>query len=236
MARGVPERDSASKPMALPRAKEEPAFRWNVKDERGLTIDDYARVTEELAEEAIDAFEVNVSCPNLERGGLAIGTDPDQVAAVTRAVVAQAGARPVIVKLTPNVTSIVDGARAAASAGASAVTVANTFVGMAVDLHARRAVLGNGTGGVSGPGIKPLVLRLVWEAARAVDVPVIASGGICSVTDALEYLLVGATAIQIGTVTFARPATMGEIVDQLPERLRAIGCHDIAQLIGSVLQ
>ena len=202
----------------------------------GLAIDDYFRVVEDLAGDPIDAFEVNVSCPNLERGGVAIGADPAQVDEVTCGVVARAGGRPVIVKLTPNLASIVTVAAAAQRAGASAVTVANTFVGLAVDVHNRCLTLGNGTGGVSGPGVKPLVLRLVWQAAKAVDVPVIASGGVCDVTDALEYLLVGASAVQVGTVTFSRPGTMTEIIDQLPARLQELGCRSVTELVGSVRQ
>lgn len=201
----------------------------------GLTVDEYWQVTEELAaaDLAIDAYEVNVSCPNLEHGGLAIGTE----AATVERVVAGIAARtrvPLIVKLTPSVTSIGDIARAAEYAGATAVTVCNTFPGMAVDIQTRTTVLGNGVGGLSGPAVKPLALRLVWQAASAVDIPVVGCGGITTATDVVEFLLAGASAVQVGTATFTRPYTMVEIVRGL-ERLRAeLGVTRLAELVGGL--
>lgn len=200
----------------------------------GLRERDYCEIADDLADASFAAFEVNVSCPNLEHGGMSIGTDPDQVHRVVHAVVERARGRPVIAKLTPNVTSIVDIALSAQAAGADALTVANTFVGLAVDLQRRRPVLGKGTGGLSGPAIKPLALRLVWETARTVSIPVIGCGGICTATDAAEFLMAGATAVQVGTATFAHPRAMIRIVDELPEQLSRLGFTRPADLVGSL--
>jgi dihydroorotate dehydrogenase (NAD+) catalytic subunit len=185
----------------------------------GLSVSDYFDVTDALSDEAIDAFEVNVSCPNLGHGGLELGSSPATVEQITRGVVARAVGRPVIVKLTPNVASVPDLGRAAEAAGADAVTVANTLVGMVLQRDTRKPVLGNNTGGVSGFIVRPIVLRMVWQTAAAVSIPVVASGGITSVDDVLDYLAVGATAVQVGTATFARPSTMVEIVAALPDRV-----------------
>ena len=199
----------------------------------GLRVEEYWQITEELHDEAVDAFEVNVSCPNLERGGLTIGANPDQVGEVVAGVRARTD-RPVLVKLTPNVTSVVEAARVAESVGATALTVANTFLGLAVDLRARRPVLGNAMGGLSGPAVKPLALRLVWEASRAVSVPVIGCGGISSATDAVEFLLAGASAVQVGTATFARPDTMAEMVEELPAALGLAGASSVHEVVGQL--
>jgi dihydroorotate dehydrogenase (NAD+) catalytic subunit len=200
----------------------------------GLAVRDYFSITEGLSAASFAAFEVNVSCPNLERGGVSIGADPEQVGRVTRGVVDRAGGRPVIVKLTPNVASVEETAQAAEEAGAVAVTVANTFVGLAVDLRRRRPVLGNGTGGLSGRGIKPLVLRLVWQASRAVRIPVIGCGGIATTEDVAEFLIAGASAVQVGTATFSRPTTMPRMIDELPAQLAELGCRRVTDLVGSL--
>lgn len=199
----------------------------------GLALDEYWTIAEELAEVPYAALEVNVSCPNLEHGGLEVGSDPRQVEEVVRGVV-QRTHRPVIAKLTPNVTRIEDIARAAEAGGAVAVTVANTFVGMAIDLTRRRPVLGNITGGLSGPAIKPLALRLVWQVASAVKVPVIGCGGIATATDALEFIVAGASAVQVGTANFTRPDSMIRILDDLPVLIRALGSHDVVDLVGTL--
>ena len=188
----------------------------------GLSINDYLSVTEELADEALDAFEVNVSCPNLGHDGLEIGSSPQMIDKVTSGVVARAAGRPVIVKLTPNVPSVPALAQAAESSGADAVTVANTLVGMALERDSREPVLGHRTGGVSGPIVRPVVLRMVWQSTQVVGIPVIASGGVCTVDDVLDYLQVGATAVQVGTATFARPSTMLDILDELPARIASV--------------
>ena len=202
----------------------------------GLSPPEYWDVTTALGGQPVAAIEVNVSCPNLERGGLEIGADPDQLA-VTIAGVVERTDRPVIAKLTPNVGSIGEIAIAAVEAGASALTVANTIVGMSVEVGPRRPVLGNRIGGLSGPAIKPVALRLVWETIRAlpVPVPVIGCGGIRTVNDVLEFLLVGATAVQVGTATFAQPDAMNRIIRELPAaigRLDATSVHDLIGAIG----
>lgn len=199
----------------------------------GLDPDEYWTVTEELADVPYAALEVNVSCPNLEQSGLELGADPQQVERVIRGVVERTN-RPVIAKLTPNVTRIDDIARAAEAGGAVALTVANTFVGMAIDLPHRRPVLGNIIGGLSGPAIKPLTLRLVWQVARAIRIPVIGCGGIATARDALEFLVAGATAVQIGTATFTRPDSMIRILDDLPGLLHDLGADSVEDVIGTL--
>ncbi|WP_416955714.1 dihydroorotate dehydrogenase [Streptomyces sp. Agncl-13] len=200
----------------------------------GLAVREYADAADALADTGAAAFEVNVSCPNLEHSGLEIGADPAQVEKVTALVRERARGRPVIVKLTPNVTSIAEIARAAEAGGADAVTVANTFVGMSIDRHSRRPSLGNGVGGLSGPAIRPLVLRLVWQTARAVSVPVIACGGAGSVDHVAEYLIAGACAVQIGTATFTRPSTMTDIIADLRHMLDELGARTLSDLSGSL--
>ncbi|MFI7363752.1 dihydroorotate dehydrogenase [Streptomyces sp. NPDC050149] len=199
----------------------------------GLTVDEYWRVVDELADADADALEVNVSCPNLEHGGLAIGTDAAAVERVVTGIAARTSI-PLLVKLTPNVTSIGDVARAAEYAGATAVTVCNTFPGMAIDIRSRRPVLGNGIGGLSGPAVKPLALRLVWQAASAVDIPVVGCGGIGTARDVVEFLLAGATAVQVGTATFTHPYAMAEIVRDLPVLCADLGAARPNELIGGL--
>lgn len=181
----------------------------------GLSVTDYAVIAQDLSDCAgIAAFEVNVSCPNLEEGGADIGTDPAAVAEVTRLVVARVRV-PVIIKLTPMVTSISVVARAAADNGAAAVTVANSYPGVVMGPD-HRPVLGNTVGGVSGPSIRPLTMRLLWEVVDAVDIPVIGCGGITTADDARDYLELGAAAVQVGTATFSNPAAMHQIARALP--------------------
>ncbi len=199
----------------------------------GLAVSEYWTVTDELAGSPYDALEVNVSCPNLEHGGLEIGADPMAVYEVTRGV-CDLTDKPVIVKLTPNVARIHDIAQAAEEAGATAITVCNTFVGLAVDLQERRPVLGNTTGGVSGQAIKPIALRLVWQAAQAVTIPVIGCGGIATTRDAAEFIMAGATAVQVGTATFTQPDTMIRIIDELPAVLDSLGVETVRDLVGTL--
>lgn len=199
----------------------------------GLAERDYRRAAEDLDGAPIAAYELNLSCPNLEAGGVELGADP---AALTRAVagVRAVTALPLLVKLTPNVTSIADLARAAVDGGADAVVVANTFVGMAIDLRRRRPVLGNGIGGWSGPAAKPLILRMVWQVAKAVDVPIIGCGGVADAYDVAEYLVAGASAVEVGTATFTRPQAMTEIIAALPDVLDELGASDVGDLVGSL--
>jgi dihydroorotate dehydrogenase (NAD+) catalytic subunit len=199
----------------------------------GLTVDEYWTVVEELDAAEVAALEVNVSCPNLEHGGLAIGTEPRLVEQVVTGVVARTPL-PVLVKLTPNVTSIADIARAAEQAGATAVTVCNSFPGMAIDVRRRDPVLGNGVGGTSGPAIKPLALRLVWQTASAVDIPVIGCGGISTAEDVAEYLIAGATAVQVGTATFTRPFAMAAIIRDLDRLCADLDVSRVTELIGTL--
>lgn len=201
----------------------------------GLTVGAYFEVAERLASvEGIAAFEVNVSCPNLEAGGLEIGSDPAIVETVIGGIVERSPV-PVIAKLTPNVTSIADIARAAEAAGATAVTAINAVLGMSVDARSRRSQIGTTTAGLTGPAIKPIALRCVWQAARAVAIPVIGVGGIASVDDAIEFLLAGASALQVGSATFTRPDTMIDIVDGLAAALAADGLDSVGQLTGALL-
>jgi dihydroorotate dehydrogenase (NAD+) catalytic subunit len=183
-------------------------------------------------EKELAALELNLSCPNVA-GGVDFATDP----ATTRRVVE--GVRrvcplPVLAKLTPNVTDVVPVAQAAADGGADAVVLANTFVGMAVDWRRRRPVLGNGTGGLSGPAIKPLVLRLVWQVARRVKVPIIGVGGIATCDDVMEFLVAGASAVQMGTVNFYDPTASTRVVGQLPEALGQLGARSVREVVGTL--
>ena len=182
--------------------------------------------------QGLAALELNLSCPNVA-GGVDFATDP----AVTRRVVKEARAvcpLPIIAKLTPNVTDIVPIARAAAEGGADAVSLVNTFIGMAIDWRRQRAILGNLTGGLSGPAIKPLALRLVWQVAQHVQIPVIGIGGIAGIGDVMEFLIAGASAVQIGTANFYDPTVSQRIVEQLPEALDQLGAGGVHQVIGSL--
>jgi dihydroorotate dehydrogenase (NAD+) catalytic subunit len=199
----------------------------------GLSDREYWRVTEEVVGGEPAALEVNVSCPNLERGGVTLGADPRAVRQVVAGVVARSPV-PVFVKLSPDLASIDVAARAAEDAGAAAITVCNSFPGLAVDPESRRARLGNGTGGLSGPAIKPLVLRMVWQAAQAVTIPVVGCGGIGTARDVVEFLVAGASAVQIGTATFARPFAMTEILRELPAQAGELGVTRITDLVGTL--
>lgn len=196
----------------------------------GLTHDEYLRIAAALDATPLLALEANVSCPNLEHGGLEIGADPVQLGSLV-ADLKRATRHPLIVKLTPNVADIATLARVATEAGADALTVANTFVGMCVDIEQRRPVIGNITGGVSGAAIKPLALRAVHEVCQAVPTPVIGCGGITTANDVVEFLLAGASAVQVGTATFSRPDAMTRIIDDLPPLLQRLGVVAARDLI-----
>jgi dihydroorotate dehydrogenase (NAD+) catalytic subunit len=185
--------------------------------------------------EGISAYEINISCPNIERDGNAFGfSEIDTAAVVCTVRKAMKTNRPVIVKLSPNVTDIVQIARAASNSGADAITIANTYLGMAVDLNTRKPVLGNKFGGVSGAAIKPLTMRRVYNVCKALKIPVIACGGICSAQDALEYLMVGARAVQVGTANFTNPAIMEDIVSGIENWLENNGISNINDFIGTI--
>ncbi len=200
----------------------------------GQQTEDYERLAEIVDEEPdIAAIEVNISCPNVKAGGIAFGVSAAAAGELTARIRART-AKPMIVKLSPNVTDIVPIAQAVAAAGANALSLINTITGMAVDIDSRRPKLANVTGGLSGPAIRPVAVRMVWQAARAVDIPVIGIGGIMNHRDALEFLIAGASAIQVGTANFVNPGATTAIIDGLAEYLRTHGIADINALIGSL--
>lgn len=200
----------------------------------GDTVDEYAEMTRRLNEiPEVVALEMNISCPNVKQGGIVFGTDPACAASVVAACRA-ATQKPLIVKLSPNVTDVVTMAKACVDAGADSLSLINTLIGMAIDLKKRRPVLANVTGGFSGPAIKPVALRMVWQVARAVKVPIIGIGGIMNATDALEFILAGATAIQVGTASFINPGAAQTIAEEMESWMVANGVADIKGLIGAL--
>jgi dihydroorotate dehydrogenase (NAD+) catalytic subunit len=200
----------------------------------GYTVDEYAGVIRILEEaEGLAAYELNVSCPNTTHGGIQFGSDPQMVSEVVSAA-RQAARHPLWVKLSPNITDIGVIARAAEDSGADALTVANTYQAMSIDIHTRKSRLGRATGGLSGPAIKPITLRLVFEASRAVKIPVIGLGGIENANDVLEYVIAGATAVQVGTASFYEPRACVDILDQLKESCMGNKINSISSLIGTL--
>ncbi len=200
----------------------------------GDSVEEYALLAEQLSDvEGVDALEINISCPNVKKGGVAFGTVPDMAAEVTSAVKRRTQL-PVIVKLSPNVTDITLMAKAVEDAGADAVSLINTLIGMAIDPQSRRPKLANVIGGLSGPAIKPVALRMVWQVAQAVTIPVIGIGGIATAEDALEFLLAGATAIQVGTANFYQPQAAESIIDGLCSYLVSQGESSVQSIIGTV--
>ena len=199
----------------------------------GHTIEDYIDVTERLADQPVDMLEINISCPNVHEGGKAFGQDPAMVQKVTEAV-KRVAKQPVIMKLTPNVTDITEIARAAEAGGADALSLINTLTGMKIDIHRRSFVLANKTGGMSGPAIKPVAVRMVYQTARAVKVPVIGMGGIACADDAIEFLLAGASAVAVGTANFIDPYVTAEIVDGIRDYMLRYGVERVTDLVGAV--
>ncbi|BCS53413.1 dihydroorotate dehydrogenase [Geobacter sp. SVR] len=200
----------------------------------GYTIDEYAELARRLDEvPEVAGLEVNISCPNVKQGGIVFGTDPKCAADVVSACRA-ATSKPLIVKLSPNVTDIVAMAQACADAGADALSLINTLTGMAIDLQRRKPVLANVTGGLSGPAIKPIALRMVWQVFRAVKLPIIGIGGIMNATDALEFILAGATAVQVGTASFINPGAAEQIADEMQAWLVENKVDSITSLIGAL--
>jgi len=200
----------------------------------GETIEDYVKVSEILNDAAgVAAIEVNISCPNVKKGGVSFGSDPVIAGEVTSAVKG-VSRLPVIVKLTPNVTDITKIARKVEAAGADALSVINTITGISVDIEKRMPRLKNVTGGLSGPAIKPVALRMVWEVVNAVSIPVIGVGGIMNARDALEFFIVGAQAIQVGTANFINPGVTVDIIDDMEAYLSKRGIDDIHDLIGTL--
>ena len=199
----------------------------------GHTTEEYCAVVERLAEEPVDLLEINISCPNVKEGGIAFGQDPKGIEAITREIKSRAK-QPVIMKLSPNVTSIRDCARAAEAGGADGISLINTLTGMKIDVRRRSFVLANKTGGMSGPAIHPIAVRMVYEAAHAVKIPVVGMGGITCAEDALEFILAGATAVSVGTANFINPYVTQEIVEGIETYLREEKIDDIRSLIGAV--
>ncbi len=199
----------------------------------GHSVGEYVQVIEALEEAPVDAYEVNVSCPNVDAGGMTIGTCAASVEEVVSRC-REATKRPLIVKLTPNVTDVTEIARAAEAAGADALSLINTILGMAVDARRRRPQLARVVGGLSGPAVKPVALRMVWECSKAVQVPLLGMGGICSGTDAVEFLLAGATAVAVGTANFANPCATMDVIDGIASFCEEEGVCDVNELIGAL--
>ncbi len=198
----------------------------------GFTKEEFVEIAERLTGTGVDGLEINISCPNVKSGGMALGTVPELAAEVVEAVV-ESTSLPVIVKLTPNVTDIVALARAVTDAGADALSLINTLLGMAIDIKSRRPVLGNVLGGLSGPAIRPVAVRAVWQVSQAVDVPVIGMGGICRGEDALEFILAGATAVAVGSAHFRDPLAAMKIISYLEHYCEENGINDWQKLIGT---
>ncbi len=200
----------------------------------GHTAEEYVEVVERLSDEAaVDLLEINISCPNVRCGGIAFGQNPDSVEAITREVKRHAK-QPVIMKLSPNVTDITELARAAEAGGADALSMINTLTGMKIDVNRRTFALANQTGGVSGPAIHPIAVRMVYQTAQAVKLPIIGMGGISSAEDALEFILAGATAVAVGTANFRNPRTTLDVIEGIEEYMRCQKVEDICSLIGTV--
>lgn len=199
----------------------------------GRTAEDYCEVVRRLASQPVDMLEINISCPNVEQGGIAFGQNPKSVEDITREV-KRCAKQPIIMKLSPNVTDIAEMAKAAEAGGADALSLINTITGMKIDIHRRTFALANKTGGLSGPAIHPVAVRMVYQAAQAVKIPIIGMGGIMTAEDAVEMMLAGATAISIGTANFRNPAVTAEIVDGIREYMEQYGVKDVNELIGAV--
>ena len=200
----------------------------------GSCIDDYVQTASIINTlDDIPAIELNISCPNVKQGGMAFGVNPDSAAQVVSAV-RKAYDKTLIVKLSPNVTDITEIARAVEGAGADSVSLINTMLGMAIDAEKRKPILSTITGGMSGPAVKPVALRMVWQTAKAVKIPVIGLGGICSATDAIEFLLAGASAIQIGTANFIDPSISEKVIDGIADYLQRHNFNSVQEIIGAL--
>jgi dihydroorotate dehydrogenase (NAD+) catalytic subunit len=199
----------------------------------GHTEEEYLEVVERLADEAADMLEINVSCPNVKQGAIQFGQDPKCLTDIT-AKIKKAARQPVIMKLTPNVTDIAEMARAAEAGGADAISLINTITGMKIDIERQTFALANRTGGLSGPAIKPVAVRMVYEASHAVSIPVIGMGGISCWQDAVEFMMAGATAVSVGTANFNNPYVTEEIIDGIEAFMERKGLSDIREIIGAV--
>ena len=202
----------------------------------GKSVEDYLEVVDRLSvEEAVAMLEINVSCPNVKEGAIAFGQKADALYNITSEIKKHAK-QPIIMKLSPNVTDITEMARAAEAAGADALSLINTITGMKIDIHRRKFALANKTGGMSGPAIKPVAVRMVYQTAQAVNIPIIGMGGIANAEDAIEFILAGATAVSVGAMNFVNPYTTVEVVKGIEDYMRQYGVKDIKDLIGAVNQ
>ena len=199
----------------------------------GKSMEDYCEVVERLANEDVDMLEINISCPNVKEGGIAFGQNPKAAEEITRAVKKYAK-QPVIMKLSPNVTDITEMARAVEAGGADAVSLINTLTGMKIDIHRRAFALANKTGGVSGPAIKPIAVRMVYQVANAIKLPIIGMGGIASADDAVEFLLAGASAVSVGTANFVNPGVTADIVKGIETYMDRYGFSTVSEMVGIV--
>ena len=199
----------------------------------GRTTEDYIDVVEKLGHEDVDMLEINISCPNVKHGGIAFGQDPKAVEAITKEV-KKVAKQPVIMKLSPNVTDITEMAKAAEAGGADALSLINTLTGMHIDVERQKFVLANKTGGLSGPAIKPVAVRMVYQVANAVKVPIIGMGGIANAKDAMEFILAGATAVSVGTANFNNPHTTIDVIEGIEDYMKRHNVEDINSLIGLV--
>ena len=199
----------------------------------GHSFNEYVQVIEALEEAPVDAYEVNISCPNVDAGGMTLGTHVPSVEKVV-SLCREATSRPLIVKLTPNVTDITEIARAAEASGADAISLINTLLGMAIDAKRRRPVLARVVGGFSGPAVKPVALRMVWQCSKAVSVPILGMGGVTTGTDAVEFMLAGATAVAVGTANFMNPQATVDVIDGIIDYCEKQGVNDVNDLIGAL--
>lgn len=199
----------------------------------GKSAEDYLEVVERLGDEPVDMLEINVSCPNVKEGAIAFGQKADALYDITSRI-KRVAKQPVIMKLTPNVTDIAEMAKAAEAAGADAISLINTITGMKIDIHRRKFVLANKTGGFSGPAIKPVAVRMVYQAAQAVKIPIIGMGGIATAEDAIEFLLAGASAVAVGAMNFVNPYATVEIIEGIESYMKQYGVEDVKELIGAV--
>lgn len=199
----------------------------------GKTVEDYLEVVERLGDEPVDMLEINVSCPNVKEGAIAFGQKADCLYDITFQIKKKAK-QPVIMKLSPNVTDIAEMARAAEAAGSDAISLINTITGMKIDIHRRKFALANKTGGLSGPAIKPVAVRMVYQCAQAVKIPIIGMGGIATAEDAIEFLMAGATAVSVGAMNFVNPYATVEIIEGIEDHMRQYQVEDIRELIGCV--
>ncbi len=199
----------------------------------GHSTEEYVAVVERLADEPIDMMEINISCPNVKEGGIAFGQDPKAVEAITKEMKKYAK-QPVIMKLSPNVTDITEMAKAAEAGGADALSLINTITGMKIDIHRQKFVLANKTGGMSGPAIHPVAVRMVYQTYQAVNIPIIGMGGIMNANDAIEMILAGATAVSVGTANFTDPRAAEKVVDGIEQYMKQYNVADIKDLVGAV--